>query len=731
MTTDPPDHAGDNALPPTVDQGEVDRVTPLHLLNRYKWQVAGTTLLVCLLAVLVLTSIKPQYRATSQILLESLSADGSNDTAFIQVLVLRSAAFLDRVSAKERLGLDPEYGALPNSFADGRMGVIRSRLVKMISPTATDSDAQPLAATSESRAGAALALNLQIGVVGSLPVISIALDSSEPARAKQIVDAVTVMYIVNQQQLRRDIDDRETQSVDKHLGELRRNIDIANQALVAFRKQAGLTGSQDFTLSAQVLTETSTQLVGARAQRIERESRLLALQQAARNPASPGDVSEVIADSLLSTLRVRETELSRQIAELGLLNGENNPKMMQARTALAHIRQNIGAEVAKLELSMRGDVEAARASEAQLQVQVDRLEKQADDFSPTEAEVLRLQRDSQVARTIYEDFLKTSETLREQQRVRKPSVSLLSPTTVTLESVYPQPAIVMLGALIGGLLLSAALVRLLEGMNRGFRTSNQIERQTGRPIVAMIPSLPRSTLEKLSPVHFALEGPTSAYAESLRSAYTMIVNTPAQSAPKVIMITSSLSGEGKSTFAGSLADLLAQSNANKRIVLVDCDLRMASMLKTLGAPAAGTTIDEYLAGNKTLEQLVVREPATGLFYVPARSKTPNSAEMLGSAAMAKLIKALSESFDAVIIDTPPLMELSDARVVANLVDYIVFLVRWEKTPRATVLNALKSLRGVRAPVGMVLSRVNMRRQVQYGYGDLGDYNPSYHANHTS
>ena len=99
--------------------------------------------------------------------------------------------------------------------------------------------------------------------------------------------------------------------------------------------------------------------------------------------------------------------------------------------------------------------------------------------------------------------------------------------------------------------------------------------------------------------------------------------------------------------------------------------------------------------------------------------------------MAKLIKALSESFDAVIIDTPPLMELSDARVVANLVDYIVFLVRWEKTPRATVLNALKSLRGVRAPVGMVLSRVNMRRQVQYGYGDLGDYNPSYHANHTS
>ncbi|MEI6201181.1 MAG: GNVR domain-containing protein [Enhydrobacter sp.] len=730
MTTDPPGHVGNNALPPTLDQSEVDRVTPLHLLNRYKWQVAGTTLLVCLLAALVLADIKPQYRATSQILLESPSADGSNDTAFIQVLVLRSAALLDRVIAKERLSLDPEHGATPKSFADGWTGEIRSQLRKMTSSETTNVGAQR-PTDSESRAAAALALDLQIGVVGSLPVIAIAMDSPEPAKAKQIVNAVTDMYIGNQQQLRRDTDDRETKSVDKHLGELNRKIDIANQALEAFRKQAGLTVDQDFTLSARVLTETNTQLVGARAQRIERESRLIALQQAAHNPASPGDVSEVIADSLLSTLRVREAELSRQVAELGLFNGESNPKMMQARTALGHIRQNIGAEVAKLELSMRGDVEAARATEAQLQAQVEGLERQVGDLSPTEAEFLRLQRDSQVARTIYEDFLKTSETLREQQRVRKPSVSILSPTTVTLEPVYPQPALAMLFALIGGLLLSAALVHLLEGMNRGFRTGNQIEHQIGRPIVAMIPSLPRSTLEKLSPVHFALEGPTSVYAESLRSAYTMIVNTPGQSAPKVIMITSSVSGEGKSTFACSLADLLAQSNANKKIVLVDCDLRMASVLKTLGAPAAGTTIDEYLAGKKTLEQLLVREPATGLFYIPARSKTPNSAEMLGSSAMTKLIKALSESFDAVIIDTPPLMELSDARVVANLVDYIVFMVRWEKTPRTTVLNALKSLRGIRAPIGLVLSRVNMRRHEQYGYGDLGDYSPSYPANHTN
>jgi capsular exopolysaccharide synthesis family protein len=200
--------------------------------------------------------------------------------------------------------------------------------------------------------------------------------------------------------------------------------------------------------------------------------------------------------------------------------------------------------------------------------------------------------------------------------------------------------------------------------------------------------------------------------------------------PKVVLVTSSLPDEGKSTFACSLAGLMAHSSPDKRIILLDCDLRRSSVVKSLGLPEAGATLDEFLSGAKTLAEVLRREPRSGLYYVAARTDTPNSGEILNSRRMRDLVSSLSRAFDLVVLDAPPLLAVADPRVVLAYADYVAFVVRWERTAREAVVNSLKLLRDSGKAIGMVLSQVDVERHARYGYGDMGSYYSKYRNYYT-
>jgi succinoglycan biosynthesis transport protein ExoP len=342
-----------------------------------------------------------------------------------------------------------------------------------------------------------------------------------------------------------------------------------------------------------------------------------------------------------------------------------------------------------------------------------------------------LEREAQSTRAVYEDFLKRFKELREQQDIQQPDARVLSPASVPSIPAYPRYTLTMLLALATGVMLGAILIAIIERLDGGFRTGDQIERLTGRALVGMVPILSRTTLGKSAPARFAIDKPSSAYAESLRSAYTAIMLGSLDKPPKIIMTTSSLPGEGKSTFVCSPAGLMARSNPEKKVIVVDCDLRRSAILTALGVPPTGGTLDEYLTGTKTLDQIIGREETSGLYYIPAKSNTPNSAEILDSNAMRNFVQGLAEQFDLVFLDTPPLMAVSDARVTAQLADYIVFLVRWEETNRELAINALKLVRDLRKHVGVVLAQVNIRRHSRYGYGDYGYYYSKYRDYYTN
>lgn len=723
--------------------GRVDVRELLRMLNRRKWQMLGVTALACAVTGLILSQITPQYRATALVMLDTRKAKVTNtadvlsgiaaDTPAIQteIEVLRSVSLLGRVVDKLHLEKDPEYGAMQPGAVRRLLRELRAQYDAMVDSNGVLQGSPVVGSGPRSRAIAALQSNLVIASRGRSYVISIALDSADGAKARKIVDAITDFYLVDQLQAKLDANKRATEFFNERLEELRRAVEVAERAAATYREKAGLTIGKDSTIASQSLSELNSQLIQARSQRADRESRLIALQQAARTPATLGGVSEVLANPLISSLRAQEAEVARRVGDLNQRYGEGHPRMLQTRAEQGQIQGRIAQEVAKILSSLQGDVEAARSKEVELQAHVTALETKAGGLGQSEVELRQLEREAQSSRAVYEDFLKRFKELREQQDIQQADSRVLSPADVSLGPVYPRYTLTLVLALVGGLALGGVTIGVIERLDGGFRTGDQIERYTGRALVGMIPGLSRITLSGLSPARFVVEKPASAYAESLRSALTAVTLGSLDRPPKVIMVTSSLPGEGKSTFVCSLGGLMARSNSEKRVVVVDCDLRRSSLLATLGVPKTGGTLDEYLSGAKTIEEIIGRDEKSGLYYVPARSDTPNSAEILDSKAMGTFIGGLSEQFDMIFLDTPPLMAVTDARIAAKLADYVIFLVRWEQTARELAVNALKLLRDVNKNVGVVLAQVNVRRHARYGYGDYGSYYAKYRNYYTN
>ena len=741
------DNAADQrkeAVSPVASIGaRVDVRELLRMLNRRKWQLLGVTALVGALAGLVLVQLTPEYRATALVMLDTRKAKVTNTTDVLsglsidvsavqtEIEVLKSATLLGRVADKLKLDKDPEYGAAPVGALGLVIRELRFQYENWVGKDALERTDRITDDGPQARAIAALARNLQIATRGRSFVIGVSLDSVEPAKAKRIVDTITDFYLVDQLQAKLDANKRATEFLNERLDELKRNVEVAERAAATFREKSGLTIGKDSTVASQSLSELNSQLIQARGQRADRESRLIALQQAARNPATLGGVTEVLANPLISSLRTQEAEVARRVGDLGQRYGDSHPRLLQARAEQGQIQGRIAQEVAKIIGSVQGDAEAARSKENELQAQVDRLEQKAGGLGQNEVQLRQLEREAQTSRAVYEDFLKRSKELREQQDIQQPDARVLSPASVPPGAVFPRYTLTMSLALAGGLILGLVLIGVMERLDGGFRNGDQIERYTGLALVGMIPGLSRMTLGKLSPARFVAAKPTSAYAESLRSAYTAIMLGSLDKPPKVILITSSLPGEGKSTFVCSLAVLLARSSPDKKVVVVDCDLRRSSLLRALAVPETDGTIDEYLAGTKTLDQVMGRDDESGLYYVPARANTPNSAEILDSNAMRNFVGTLSDRFDLVFLDTPPLMAVSDGRITAQLADYVVFLVRWEQTARELAINSLKLLQDLRKNVGVVLAQVDVRRHSRYGYGDYGYYYSKYRDYYTN
>ncbi|CAN5829077.1 polysaccharide biosynthesis tyrosine autokinase [soil metagenome] len=727
----------------------------LRLLNRRKALIVGCGLIAVALMALMIAQATPMYKASSRLVLDTRTSKVVNTEAALsgvdtlnlgaiqtELEVIQSEFLIGRVVDKLGLANNPDFnGTKPPGFIDSAFAPLRelwaTGLSTLLAPPARPQPAAA-AATPARTARAAeesdprrrsaigeVAGRLSVTLLGRTFVIIVTAESPDGTTSARIAKAVAEAYLADQIDTKNEANRRATEWLEQRLAELRRNLQVAEEAVASYRRDKGLAGSPEGTISTQTLSDLNGKYTAARTKRIEREARLVALSRASLNPGEIANIAEVSGNSALAALRIQDVDLTRKMAELSTLLGDNHPKLMQARNELATVRARFLSETQRITLAVRAELDAAKSEEDELKELVDKAAVISGTASQYEAEQKQLEREAQSNRTLYESFLSRFKELREQQDIQRADARILSLAQPSGMPSSPNYRSSLMAAFVIGCLLGMAGAVAAEKLDRVFRSATQVEEATGVTVLGMVPEVKGAAASRSNVVVHVLENTTSPAAEAIRAVFTAISLGSLDRPPRVIAVTSSTPSEGKTTFVASLGGLLTKMNASRRVLIVDLDLRQARMSAALGLSDRGGTIDDYLMGLKTLDECTRRHDVSGVDYICARPNTPNAPEILESHAMKAALATFSERYDLVILDGPPVMAVSDARIIARLADYTVFIVQWAKTPREVVKTAIAALLSVSNRVGIVINRVNLAKHARYGYGDHGDYYSRY------
>lgn len=730
----------------------------LRLLNRRKSLIVGAGLVAVAMMALIIAQATPLYKASSRIMLDTrtfkvvsteaaLSGVDTLNLGAIQseLEVIQSEFLIGRVVDRLGLASNPDFnGTRPPGFLDTALEPVRelwhSGIASVLAPAPKQAapqaprPARPAGRTEDSDPGRRAAIgsvsgHLSVSLLGRSFVIMVTVESPDGAMSARVANAIAEVYLADQVDNKNEANRRATEWLEERLAELRRNLQVAEEAVATYRRDKGLSGSPEAAVSSQSLTELNNRYISAKTRRIEKEGRLVALSKASLNPNELANIAEVASNTTLGSLRTQEGELTRKVAELSIQFGPNHPKLIQAQTELASVRGRFLQQTQSITLAIRAELDAAKSEEEELKTQVDRASILSNGTTQYEAELKQLEREAQSNRTLYESFLNRFKELREQQDIQRADARILAYAWPSTSPSSPNYKTGLFAAFLIGCLLGVAGSIAAEKLDRVFRSASQVESATGVAVLGMVPLVKGAMGQRASIVNQVLDKTTSSAAEAMRAVFTAISLSNLDRPPRVIAVTSSTPGEGKTTFAAALGGLLTKMNASRRVLLVDLDLRRANLAVAFGvkdrnSPGLGT-IDEYLMGTKTLDQCIRRDDKSGVDYICARPDTPNAPEVLESHAMKAALATFAERYDLVILDSPPVMAVSDARIISQLADYTIFVVQWAKTARDVVTLAVGALRNVTDRVGIVINMVNLAKHAMYEYGDYGDYYSRY------
>ncbi len=718
-------------------------------LRRRKVMIAAIAVIGTMLSAFYVGGITPLYRATVTIVVEperkkvvdidqvaqNLPSDWltpGTEAAIIRSRdnVLRAVQRLDLIAhpAFNRSLAPPAPGMRAVAMAWLRKGLA---LVGIGSPPAAEAPAAPPAPaptlSAQDLVGAFLA-GLETVPVERSRLINIVYTSTDPLLAAEAANAVAEIYIEGQRSAKGKATSDANSWLDEKVRDAHQVVIKAQQKRDEFRRQAGIIQLGDISINGEQLASVSASLVEARAVRQHAEARHAQIAKLTQSGAPLETVPEVLSSALIQTLRLQEIETGRKIAELQTQFRDGHPKMVLARAELADIRAKLQSEVRKIATQLQNEVDLVRSTEATLQAEVARLRQQLEEQNDAKVTLDVLETELQASKQFYETLLSRYKEIEVQDSdIQRQDARIISAALPPGGPFYPQKKLLIGVALAASLILGVVLAIAIELLDHGFRSLSQIEGLTGLPTLGMVPLI-AGKARSMRPHQLAIAKSGSVYGEAVRTLRTALMLSDSERPPRSIVVTSSTPNEGKTSTALSIACQSARSG--QRCIILDCDLRQSAVHLHCDIPNR-VGLADYLVGKARLEEVIEIDPVSGAHLIPAGARAPNPIDLLGSPQMRRLIKALSQAYDLVLLDTPPVLAVSDALVMVRHVDATVFLIRWEKTRRQAAVSGLKlALEAGANLAGIVLSQVDVKRHAQYDYADSGYYYGGYNKYYT-
>ena len=743
----------------------IDIKNLINIVRRRKRVLLFTVCAVTGLVVLISELVTPRYTANSTVMiqprptqvidLEAVVGELASDELSVetQIRVLTSRDLAEQVVQQLGLLSDPEFNpALEDRF--GRSAVLARwrqdvpALVGQIGgwldqywPTTKGIADEAQAALDEPPStgvgGDRPAMNQQEVVVanfiekldvsrgGRSYAIAVDFTSTDPAKAARIANAVVRSYLETQLADKAATTTGATRWLTQRVEQLRERVLASERAVQEYRAANQLTDGSGMSLHEQQLVGLTARLIDIRAERGEKEARLRQVREVIRSGGGYEALAEVMSSPVILMLREQETALLRQKAQLSREYGERHPSMLQVEAERQDLALKIDLEERNIIQTLESEVRVVRSREEALEESLTAAKSQSLVMNRARIPLVELEREAAANRTIYETFLSRLAETREQQDLLRADARVISAAAVPTEPSFPKPRLMLVTGFIMSLTTGLLFAFLTEHLDGTLQAGRHLERRLGVGNLGLVPTVRR--LKRDQRHHqYLLDKPLSEYAEAIRSVRKSLQLLNIDQPPKVVMVTSTIPGEGKTTLATSLAASAASSGFNT--ILVDLDLRHPSVARELCQPVDRDLID-FMTGRATLDEVIYFDPTVEqLAYIPIKQLSRSPLNLLESARMASLVAQLRASYDYIILDTPPTLGITDARATARLADATLFVVRWRRTKAEAASRALELLLQSHVRVaGAVMTQVNLRKLAKLAYGDSADYHKSYRA----
>jgi len=686
------------AAPADSDDDEIDLMELFRALWRGKWVIALSALVAVVLGGYYAVGVaEPQYRATAQLTLEvrtgqvvdleSVMTGVSTEQAALntEIEIITSRRILGKLVDERDLTRDPEFNPAlepPSALARAR-GVLAGWL------GGSDGAGTPGEAyekTPRDKAIDILRQKLSASVQRDTYVFNISATTGDAEKSARILNTLADLYLQEQIAVKFEATEQAVAWLSKRVTELEADLREKEDTLKAARSETELISPEaleGLNLQAKNLRERLEEMrAGVDSARADLE-RLTALRAAGDRAAAAEAAGDATLRRLLQSLREGEPD------------------------AAAMFDQRLDALVGRAEEAYDRQLSQANALAESYRTLQERIERQSSDLVRIE----QMTREVETTRTLYETFLTRLKETTVQRGLQQADSRVLS-DAIPGEKVAPRTALILALSMVLGLMAGAAIVLVRQFLHDTFRAAEDLERATGLPVLGQIPKLP--VRERKDLIGYLKDRPTSAPAEAIRNLRTSLLLSDIDHPPQIIMSTSALPGEGKTTQAVALAQNLA--GLDKTVLLIEGDIRRRTFAQYFSDVPAGGVLSA-LSGEVPLNEVVFHDARVGADILMGEKSRANAADLFSSDKFRAFLARAREGYDCVIIDTPPVLVVPDARVIGQHADAILFSVAWDKTQRGQVLAALREFESANLGVtGIALAQIDPKGMRRYGYG---------------